>query len=81
MTTPQVTPQVSEEVVVEASRQELQATLGLADREHFRVATLVPALASGLVEVTIPDKPTSRLQRYRLTAAANAWKATGGIWS
>lgn len=26
--------------------------------------------------MTLPDKPTSRKQRYRLTAAGTAWKAT-----
>ena len=33
---------------------------------------LEPALAEGLVELTIPDKPKSRLQRYRLTEKGKA---------
>jgi hypothetical protein len=76
---PQVTPQI--EQVVHAcqhkaiSRDELQRTLDLADREHFRTAYMLPALASGLVERTIPDKPKSRLQQYRLSAAGRAWLA------
>ena len=42
--------------------------LGLADREHFRKAYLLPALEEGIVEQTLPDKPNSRLQKYRLSA-------------
>lgn len=49
----------------ELSRQELQRALGLKHEDHFREAYLKPALA--LVEMTRPDKPKSRLQRYRLT--------------
>ena len=52
----------------EMSRKELQQALGLKHEEHFRDAYLVPALRAGLVGMTWPDKPTSRLQRYRLTA-------------
>jgi ATP-dependent DNA helicase RecG len=29
-------------------------------------------LERGLVEMTVPDKPNSRLQKYRLTAAGRA---------
>ncbi|MBM3225571.1 MAG: transcriptional regulator, partial [Candidatus Tectomicrobia bacterium] len=41
--------------------------------EHFRKAYLVPALASGLLEMTIPAKPKSRLQQYRLTPQGRRW--------
>src|SRR5574337_389638 len=46
------------------SRQELQDALGLKDDEHFRKAYLLPALASGLVEMTLPDKPRSRSEEH-----------------
>lgn len=52
----------------EKSRQELQEALGLRHENHFRAAYLQPALDAGLIEMTIPDKPTSRLQKYRRTA-------------
>ncbi|MCX5797949.1 MAG: transcriptional regulator, partial [Elusimicrobia bacterium] len=51
----------------EMTRQELQDSLGLKAEENFRQLYLVPALANGLIEMTIPDKPKSRLQKYRLT--------------
>jgi ATP-dependent DNA helicase RecG len=56
----------------EQSREEIQAKLNLANREHFRKGYLVPALEAGLIERTIPDKPNSRLQKYRLTATGHA---------
>lgn len=49
------------------SRSELQARLGLKDRESFRERYLKPTLVGGLIEMTLPDKPNSRLQQYRLT--------------
>ena len=42
--------------------------LSLAGRDNFEKLYLRPALEAGLVEMTIPDKPNSRLQKYRLTA-------------
>jgi hypothetical protein len=48
------------------SRAELQEMLGLRDRKSFFERYLKPALALGLLEKTIPDKPNSRLQKYRL---------------
>ena len=68
--TPQVTPQV--EALLKAagkplSREELQNVAGIKDREHFRKEYLKPLLAAGFLEMTIPDKPNSRLQKYRLS--------------
>ena len=45
----------------------LQKKLGLKHRQTFRENYLHPALENGLLERTIPEKPTSRLQKYRLT--------------
>lgn len=69
--TPEVSPEVAPEVrlvralVGEMTRQQLQDALGLRDEEHFRKAYLQPALEQGLIEMTIPDKPTSSRQKYR----------------
>lgn len=49
------------------SRGELQRKLGLKHEDNFRKVYLIPALDAGLVEMTIPDKPRSSKQRYRLT--------------
>ncbi len=78
---PQVSPQVGELLAViqgEMGREELQAVLGLADRKSFRERYLKPALDSGLIEMTIPDKPNSRLQKYRLTDKGRQWLAQHG---
>ena len=78
--TAQVTAQVAAQVeqVMRActkplTREELQATLGLAHREHFRKAYLLPALTAGVIERTIADAPRSPLQRYRLTDKGCSW--------
>lgn len=59
----------------EMSREALQSTLGLQDRKSFRERYLRPALADDLIETTIPDKPNSRLQKYRLTDKGRRWLA------
>ena len=71
--TPQVTPEVAGQVRLlwvlsgEMTRQSLQEALGLKHRDHFNEIYLTPALEAGLIEMTIPDKPRSSKQRYRLT--------------
>ncbi len=52
----------------ELSRGSIMARLGLKDRMHFAKAYLRPALDADLIEMTIPDRPRSRSQRYRRTA-------------
>ena len=54
------------------SRTQLQEAMKLRDRSHFISAYLEPAVNAGLIEMTLPDKPTSRNQRYRRTAAGQA---------
>ncbi len=56
----------------EMSRAELQMVLQLKHRRHFATVYLRPALKAGLIEMTLPDTPTSRYQRYRRTAAGEA---------
>ena len=52
---------------------EIRPHLGLRDRAHLRQRYIDPALADGLIEPTIPDKPNSRLQQYRLTPKGRVW--------
>jgi predicted transcriptional regulator len=46
---------------------DLMAITGRSDRTKFRQQVLHPLLEDGLIEMTIPDKPRSSKQRYRLT--------------
>jgi len=80
---PEVTPEVAPEVVrvvlalhEELSRTGLQQALDLKDEKHFRKAYLLPALASGLVEMTRPETPRSSKQRYRRTRLGQRWLET-----
>jgi ATP-dependent DNA helicase RecG len=71
----EVTPQVRRLLAVcdgELLREELQERIGLADRKHFRTDYLRPALNAGLIKMTIPDKPTSSKQKYRITEKGKA---------
>ena len=68
--TPHVTPQVERLVRAtqgEMRRAELMDALGLAGRNHFARNSLQPGIDAGRIEMTAPDRPRSRMQRYRLT--------------
>jgi ATP-dependent DNA helicase RecG len=56
----------------ELSSADIRERLQLKDRTHVREHYINPALAQKLVEYTIPEKPKSRLQKYRLTATGRA---------
>ena len=77
--TDQVTDQVSPQLAVikaifgEMSRQKIQESLGLKHTRHFRDAYLKPTLQAGLIGITVPDKPQSSRQRYRLTPAGRRY--------
>ncbi len=58
----------------EFSRDEIMQNLALKHRPTFLYNYLQPALSLNLIEMTIPDKPNSRIQKYRLTALGKEWK-------
>lgn len=76
--TPEVTPEVIPEVTPEVGkmlsviigdmkRSEIMERLGLKDEKHFREHYQQAGIIAGVIEMTIPEKPNSRLQKYRLT--------------
>jgi hypothetical protein len=72
--TDQVTDQVNELIKrlilisdQASSRQELMNILQLKHNSNFRDNYLNPAMDEGFIEMTIPDKPNSPNQKYRLT--------------
>jgi ATP-dependent DNA helicase RecG len=63
--------------ILEACRAEqplvqLLQVVGRTDRTKFRNLLIRPLLQSGLLQLTVPEKPQSRMQRYRLTPAGEA---------
>jgi hypothetical protein len=56
----------------EQSKAELQQLLGLKDEKNFREVYLQKALNHEWFKRTIPDKPNSKNQKYRLTAKGRA---------
>src|SRR5690554_3454164 len=79
--TPPVTPPVTlpvEAVVFlisqhgELGNTEFREYLNINDRKHVRKSYITPALEAGFIEMTIPDKPNSRLQKYKLTELGRA---------
>jgi ATP-dependent DNA helicase RecG len=61
-------------MILEQCREEknlaiLMSTMGRSDRTKFRDQFIKPLLETGLLEMTIPDKPKSSRQKYRTTEA------------
>ena len=61
-------------LIGEMGRSELQGLLSIKNRDYFRTGYLNPAISNGYIELTIPDKPNSQNQKYRLTAKSIALK-------
>jgi ATP-dependent DNA helicase RecG len=53
----------------------MQVAFKLKGQANFRGRYLQPAVAIGFIEMIRPDKPTSNLQKYRLTEKGRAWPA------
>ena len=53
----------------ERTRAEIQTLLGLRDSQYLRQKYLQALIGLGYLEMTIPDKPRSVLQKYRTTRA------------
>ncbi|MCL2767187.1 MAG: hypothetical protein FWE49_00425 [Synergistaceae bacterium] len=72
--TPQVLAALSTAEIA-LSKSELQEAIGLNDRKHFTKEILKPLLENGLLEMTIPDKPRSSKQKYRITERGKEFMA------
>ena len=46
------------------TRDEIQEHIGITSRAHFRKCYLYPLLDAGKLQMTMPDKPKSRYQKY-----------------
>ncbi len=83
--TAQVSAQVTAEVTAQVAAlcpepqpaKAIMAELGLKHWKTFQTNYLAPLMAMGILERTIPDKPRSRMQRYRTTEAGLAASAKG----
>ena len=47
---------------------EMLSCMKVSDRTKFRKKYIYPLLEAGAIQMTIPDKPNSRNQKYQLTA-------------
>ena len=82
----QVTPEVTAQVTAQVgafcqephSAREIMEHLGLRHWKTFQQNYLNPLLDAGFIERTLPDKPQSRLQKYRLTEVGRQWLKISG---
>ena len=54
-------------------RSPLLGALGYSQPTGNYKAAMTKLLQAGLIAPTLPDKPNSRLQQYRLTVQGRAW--------
>ncbi|MFZ5572184.1 MAG: Fic family protein [Thermodesulfobacteriota bacterium] len=47
--------------------------LGMSKPSRYQNELVRKMLANGHIEYTIPDRPNSRMQKYRLTEQGRAW--------
>jgi ATP-dependent DNA helicase RecG len=52
----------------EMKRAEMQHALQLKHNDFFRIQYIIPALESGVIEMTYPNIPKHPNQKYRLTS-------------
>ena len=57
--------------------EDIREAFGLKSRRRLRETHLAPALSAGLIQYTFPEKPKSRLQKYRLTDAGRKMSSKG----
>ena len=70
--TAQVTAQVGAFCVEPRSARDIMSELGLRHWKTFQSNYLKPLINADFIEMTIPEKPKSRLQKYRLTQKGRA---------
>ena len=66
--TPHDTPHDGDKLLkfcsVPRSRPEMMEFMGVTNRKYFRERYIKPLLESGLLRMTLPDKPKSKKQQY-----------------
>lgn len=62
--------------MTESSIGELMALAGRSNRSKFRDQVVKPLLTTGLLDMTLPTKPTSRNQKYSLTEKGRQFLTT-----
>jgi ATP-dependent DNA helicase RecG len=58
--------------MAEMSISELMDSAGRMNRTKFRSSVIAPLMQAGLIEMTIPDRPRSSNQKYRVTERGRA---------
>ena len=71
--TAQVTAQVVALCIEPKPAKAIMAELGLRHWKTFQTNYLAPLIQMGILERTIPEKPNSRFQKYKLTAEGRVW--------